>query len=62
MTLTPVGGGRFEISLNGEQLYSRHHPPQTDKAAGDIYAVVDLAQQIRTKLLSALKAAETAAK
>jgi len=60
VALTPVGQGRFEIYLNGEEVYNRKSPPATDKTPADIYAVVDVAQRIRTKLLAALSAADAA--
>ena len=59
MTLTPVGQGRFEIFLNGEQLYNRKQPP-TDVVKdpiGDVRGSVSVAELVRTKLLSALEAA-----
>ena len=59
VTLTPVGQGRFEIYLNGEQLYNRKEPP-TDVVKdpiGDVRGSVSVAEMVRTKLLSALEAA-----
>jgi hypothetical protein len=66
VTLTPVGQGRFEILLNGEQLYNRKEPP-TDvvkDGIGDVRGSVSVAEMVRTKLLGALEkinAAEPAA-
>jgi hypothetical protein len=63
VTLTPVGQGRFEIYLNGEQLYNRKEPP-TDVVKdpiGDVRGSVSVAEMVRTKLLSALEAATPAA-
>ena len=59
VTLTPVGQGRFEIYLNGEQLYNRKEPP-TDVVkdpVGDVRGSVSVAEMVRTKLLSALEKA-----
>jgi len=63
VTLTPVGQGRFEIYLNGEQLYNRKEPP-TDVVKdpiGDVRGSVSVAEMVRTKLLSALEAAPATA-
>jgi hypothetical protein len=66
VTLTPVGQGRFEILLNGEQLYNRKEPP-TDvvkDGIGDVRGSVSVAEMVRTRLLGALEkinAAEPAA-
>ena len=63
VTLTPVGQGRFEIYLNGEQLYNRKEPP-TDVVKdpiGDVRGSVSVAEMVRTKLLSALEEANAAA-
>ena len=63
VTLTPVGQGRFEIYLNGEQLYNRKEPPEDVKdKIGDVRGSVSVAELVRTRLLSALeKATATAA-
>ena len=58
VTLTPVGEGRFEIYINGEQVYSRKDPPASSKPAIDIRnIVVDVAETARGKLLAVLRAA-----
>ncbi|MBV9600073.1 MAG: Rdx family protein [Chloroflexi bacterium] len=57
MTLTPVGQGRFEIYLNGEQLYNRKEPP-TDTVKdpiGDVRGSSSVAEMVRTKLMTALE-------
>jgi predicted Rdx family selenoprotein len=60
VTLTPVGQGRFEIYLNGEQVYNRKQPPdQVKDPVGDIRGAVSVAELVRTKLLSALEAAQS---
>ena len=57
VALTPVGEGRFEIYVNGEQVYSRKEPPASSKPATDIRnIVVDVAETARGKLLAALRA------
>jgi hypothetical protein len=63
VTLTPVGQGRFEIYLNGEQLYNRKEPPVdvVKDPIGDVRGSVSVAEMVRTKLLSALEAATPAA-
>ena len=66
VTLTPVGQGRFEILLNGEQLYNRKEPPNDviKDPIGDVRGSVSVAEMVRTKLLGALEkinAAEPAA-
>lgn|GEM_PF-1525027 len=62
VTLTPVGEGRFEIYINGEQVYSRKAPPESTKPAIDIRnVVVEVAETARGKLLTALRAAPPAA-
>jgi len=62
VTLTPVGEGRFEIYVNGEQIYSRKDPPASSKPATDIRnIVVDVAETARGKLLAALREATPAA-
>ncbi len=63
VTLTPVGQGRFEIYLNGEQVYNRKEPP-TDTVKdpiGDVRGSSSVAEMVRTKLMSALDAATAAA-
>ncbi len=58
VTLTPVGQGRFEIYLNGEQVYHRKQPPPDLKdPIGDVRNGVSVAELVRTKLLSALEKA-----
>jgi predicted Rdx family selenoprotein len=62
VTLTPVGQGRFEIYLNGEQLYNRKEPPDDVKdKIGDVRGSVSVGELVRTKLLSSLEAAQPAA-
>ena len=61
LTLTPVGGGRFEVYLNGEELYNRKSPPAIDKPIADVRTIVSLAEEIRGKLMAALDAADAAA-
>ena len=66
VTLTPVGQGRFEILLNGEQLYNRKEPPNdvVKDQIGDVRGSVSVAEMVRTRLLGALEkvnAAEAAA-
>ena len=62
VTLTPVGQGRFEIYLNGEQLYNRKEPPDDVKdKIGDVRGSVSVGELVRTKLLSALEAATAVA-
>jgi hypothetical protein len=63
LTLTPVGQGRFEIYLNGEQLYNRKEPPNdtVKDPIGDVRGSVSVAEMVRTKLLSALEEANAAA-
>jgi hypothetical protein len=61
--LTPVGQGRFEIYLNGEQLYNRKEPP-TDVVKdpiGDVRGSSSVAEMVRTKLMTALEQASAAA-
>ena len=60
LTLTPAGGGRFEVYLNGEELYNRKSPPAIDKPIADVRTIVHLADEIRGKLLAALDAADAA--
>jgi hypothetical protein len=57
--LTPVGQGRFEIYLNGQQLYNRKEPP-TDVVKdqiGDVRGSSSVAEMVRTKLPAALEEA-----
>ena len=62
VTLTPVGEGRFEIYLNGEEIYNRKNPPTSSKPGADIRnVVVDVAEGVRSKLLASLKAVPTPA-
>jgi hypothetical protein len=63
LTLTPVGQGRFEIYLNGEQLYNRKEPPnETVKdPIGDVRGSSSVAEMVRTRLLTALDEATAAA-
>jgi hypothetical protein len=63
VTLTPVGQGRFEIYLNGEQVYNRKEPPNdvVKDPVADVRGSVSVAEMVRTKLMSALEAAEAAA-
>jgi predicted Rdx family selenoprotein len=64
VTLTPVGQGRFEIYLNGELVYNRKAPLEildVKDPIGDIRGGVQVAEQVRTKLLSALEAANAQA-
>jgi hypothetical protein len=57
--LTPVGQGRLEIYLNGEQVYNRKEPPGDVKdQIGDVRGSVSVAELVRTKLMSALTAAD----
>jgi predicted Rdx family selenoprotein len=61
VALTPVGEGRFEIYLNGDEVYNRKKLPETSKPGADVRAVVvDVAEVVRGKLLTALKAAAPA--
>jgi len=57
VTLTPVGQGRFEILLNGEQLYNRKEPPNdvVKDQIGDVRGSVSVAEMVRTKLLASLE-------
>ena len=59
VTLTPVGQGRLEIYLNGEQVYNRKEPPNevVKDPIGDVRGSVSVAEMVRTKLLAALTAA-----
>jgi predicted Rdx family selenoprotein len=57
VALTPVGEGRFEIYLNGDEVYNRKNLPASSKPGADVRAVVvDVAEVVRGKLLTALKA------
>ncbi|MBV9325394.1 MAG: Rdx family protein [Chloroflexi bacterium] len=52
-----MGQGRFEIYLNGEQLYNRKEPP-TDTVKdpiGDVRGSSSVAEMVRTKLMTALE-------
>ena len=60
LTLTPVGGGRFEVYLNGEELYNRKTAPAIEKSIADVRTIVVLAEEIRGKLMAALDAADAA--
>jgi hypothetical protein len=62
VTLTPVAQGRFEIYLNGDQVYNRKEPPNdvVKDPVGDVRGSVSVAELVRTKLLSALEAAGAA--
>ena len=57
MQLTPVGQGRFEIYLNGEQLYNRKEPPNdvVKDPIGDVRGSSSVAEMVRTKLMTALE-------
>jgi len=59
VTLTPVGQGRFEIYVNGQQLYNRKEPPNdvVKDPIGDVRGSVSVAEMVRTKLFTALEAA-----
>ena len=59
LTLTPVGQGRFEIYLNGEQLYNRKEPPNdvVKDPIGDVRGSASVAEMVRTKMLAALEEA-----
>ena len=62
VTLTPVGEGRFEIYVNGEEVYSRKKLPESTKPGADVRGiVVDVAEVARGKLLAALRAEAPAA-
>ena len=56
MTLTPVGQGRFEVYLNGEQVYNRKEPPNdvVKDPIGDVRGSSSVAELVRTKLMTAL--------
>jgi hypothetical protein len=56
VTLTPVGQGRFEVYLNGEQVYNRKEPPVdvVKDPIGDVRGSVSVAEMVRTKVLTAL--------
>ena len=49
--------GRFEVYLNGQELYNRKSPPAIDKPIADIRTIVHLADEIRGKLNTTLDAA-----
>jgi len=64
VTLTPVGQGRFEIYLNGDLVYNRKQALEfvdVKDPTGDVRTGVSVAEAIRTKLLSALEAANAQA-
>jgi hypothetical protein len=63
VTLTPVGQGRFEIYLNGEQVYNRKEPPNdtVKDPIGDVRGSSSVAEMVRTKLMTALDEATAAA-
>ena len=59
VTLSPAGGGTFEIYLDGELVYNRRDIPEGafHDPTGDVKNGVSVAEAIRTKLLAALDAA-----
>jgi hypothetical protein len=57
VALTPAGQGRFEVYLNGEEIYNRKSPPEIDKPIADVRTIVHLADEIRGKLNAAIEAA-----
>ncbi len=63
VTLTPGGQGRFEVYLNGEQVYNRKEPPNdvVKDPIGDVRGSMSVAEMIRTKLMTALDEATAAA-
>ena len=60
VTLTPAGQGRFEVYLNGEELYNRKSPPAIEKPIADVRTIVHLADELRGKLNAAIAEAEAA--
>jgi hypothetical protein len=58
VALTPAAQGRFEVYLNGEELYNRKTPPAIDRPIADVRTMVHLADEIRGKLNAALEAVE----
>ncbi len=54
--LTPVGQGRFEVYLNGEQVYNRKEPPNevVKDPVADVRGSSSVAEMVRTKLMTAL--------
>ena len=50
--LTPVGGGRFEIYVNGEKVYDRLAPGEKD-----FYPSLRSQREARKKLVAAIDAA-----
>lgn len=60
MTLTPATSGRFEVYLDGEEIYNRKSPPAIEKPIADIRTIVHLADEIRGKLNAAIEAAAEA--
>ena len=64
VSLTPAGGGTFEIYLNGDLVYNRKDLPSDGRfkdPIGDVKNGVSIAENIRTQLFTALDAAEPAA-
>jgi hypothetical protein len=61
--LTPVGQGRFEVYLNGEQVYNRKEPPNevVKDPIGDVRGSSSVAEMVRTKLMTALENVPAAA-
>jgi hypothetical protein len=56
--LTPATSGRFEVYLNGEELYNRKSPPALEKPIVDVRTIAHLADEIRGKLNAAIEAAD----
>lgn len=52
ITLTPVHEGRFEIYLNGEKVYDRKAPPETDFMIGH-RAIRKVRDQLREAIAKA---------
>ena len=52
IVLTPVGGGRFEVYLNGEKLYDRK-----EAAGADFLPSLKEIRKIQGNLVDALEAA-----
>lgn len=53
--LTPVGGGRFEIYLNGDKIYDRLEPD-----GKDFYPSLRLMRQVKKALTTAIEAVPVA--